>query len=118
MNAHIFCIFIASFSFCYKTEERCVISKYGHLRLFNLPNLPLYRVLMKTKAVNVLSRNDPLIDFYFNLQKLHARAIYDNIADSPEELAFKKGDILNVIEQDPDGLIGWWLCTLRGRQVI
>lgn len=49
-------------------------------------------------------------------KKLHARAIYDNIADSPEELAFKKGDILNVIEQDPDGLIGWWLCTLRGRQ--
>lgn len=46
-----------------------------------------------------------------------AKAVYDNIAESTDELAFKRGDILNVIEQDTDGLEGWWLCSLRGRQV-
>ena len=51
------------------------------------------------------------------MQKLYAKAIYDNIADSPDELAFKKGDVLTVIEQDTDGLKGWWLCCLRGREV-
>ncbi|XP_046807152.1 breast cancer anti-estrogen resistance protein 1 isoform X2 [Lucilia cuprina] len=50
------------------------------------------------------------------MKKLYAKALYDNIADSPDELAFRKGDILAVIEQDTDGLVGWWLCTLRGRQ--
>lgn len=52
-----------------------------------------------------------------SLQNVYAKAIYDNIAESPDELAFKRGDILAVIEQDTDGLDGWWLCTLRGRQV-
>lgn len=49
---------------------------------------------------------------------MYAKAIYDNIAESPDELAFKRGDLLMVVEQDTDGLKGWWLCTLRGRQVI
>lgn len=48
---------------------------------------------------------------------MYAKAIYDNIAECPDELAFKRGDLLTVIEQDTDGLEGWWLCTLRGRQV-
>ncbi|KAL4601594.1 enhancer of filamentation 1-like, partial [Arapaima gigas] len=47
-----------------------------------------------------------------------ARALYDNVPESPEELAFRKGDILMVIEQDTGGLQGWWLCTLHGRQGI
>lgn len=51
------------------------------------------------------------------LQTMYAKAIYDNIAECPDELAFKRGDLLTVIEQDTDGLEGWWLCTLRGRQV-
>lgn len=55
--------------------------------------------------------------FLHCLQKMYAKAIYENIAESPDELAFKRGDILQVIEQDTDGLDGWWLCTLRGRQV-
>lgn len=49
---------------------------------------------------------------------MYAKAIYENIAESPDELAFKRGDILTIIEQDTDGIEGWWLCTLRGRQVI
>lgn len=62
-----------------------------------------------------------LVSFSFSLgvsfQNVYAKAIYDNIAESPDELAFKRGDLLTVIEQDTDGLEGWWLCTLRGRQV-
>lgn len=46
-----------------------------------------------------------------------ARALYDNIAETPDELAFRKGDILTVLEQNTSGLEGWWLCMLRGRQV-
>ncbi|XP_026849722.1 breast cancer anti-estrogen resistance protein 1 [Drosophila persimilis] len=48
--------------------------------------------------------------------KLYAKAIYDNHADSPDELPFKKGDILTVIEQDTEGIQGWWLCALKNRQ--
>ncbi|XP_050421811.1 enhancer of filamentation 1 isoform X2 [Adelges cooleyi] len=47
-----------------------------------------------------------------------ARAMYDNIAETPDELAFKKDDILTVLEQNTAGLEGWWLCSLRGRQGI
>ncbi|XP_034016273.1 enhancer of filamentation 1 [Thalassophryne amazonica] len=52
------------------------------------------------------------------LQNLMAKALYDNVPESPEELAFRKGDILTVIEQNTGGLEGWWLCSLHGRQGI
>lgn len=44
--------------------------------------------------------------------------MFDNLADAPDELSFRKGDIITVLEQDVDGLIGWWLCSLHGRQGI
>uniref|UniRef100_A0A8C6UCU8 Embryonal Fyn-associated substrate n=1 Tax=Neogobius melanostomus TaxID=47308 RepID=A0A8C6UCU8_9GOBI len=47
-----------------------------------------------------------------------AKALFDNTAESPEELAFRKGDILMVLEQDQAGGPGWWLCSLHGRQGI
>ena len=47
-----------------------------------------------------------------------AKALFDNLADAPDELTFRKGDIVTVIERDVDGLIGWWLCLLHGRQGI
>jgi hypothetical protein len=53
----------------------------------------------------------------FVLQNCVARALYDNIAESPDELAFRKGDVLTVLEQNTGGIEGWWLCSLRGRQV-
>ena len=53
----------------------------------------------------------------FDLQNCVARALYDNIAETPDELAFRKGDVLTVLEQNTGGLEGWWLCSLRGRQV-
>lgn len=53
-----------------------------------------------------------------SLQNLMAKALYDNVPESPEELAFRKGDILTIIEQNTGGLEGWWLCSLHGRQGI
>ena len=47
-----------------------------------------------------------------------ARALYDTVPECAEELAFRKGDILTVIEQNTGGLEGWWLCSLHGRQGI
>lgn len=49
---------------------------------------------------------------------LMAKALYDNVPESPEELAFRKGDVLTVLEQNTGGLEGWWLCSLHGRQGI
>jgi enhancer-of-filamentation protein 1 len=49
------------------------------------------------------------------MQNVKAKAIYDNMAESVDELAFRRGDILDVVEQNADGLDGWWLCSLRGR---
>ncbi|XP_026870737.2 enhancer of filamentation 1 isoform X1 [Electrophorus electricus] len=51
-------------------------------------------------------------------QNLMAKALYDNVPETPEELEFHKGDILTVIEQNTGGLEGWWLCSLHGRQGI
>lgn len=56
--------------------------------------------------------------FLFFSQTVLAKALYDNAAESPEELAFRKGDILMVLEQEQDGGPGWWLCSLHGRQGI
>lgn len=47
-----------------------------------------------------------------------AKALFDNTAESPEELAFRKGDILMVLKQEQTGGPGWWLCSLHGRQGI
>ncbi|XP_056272095.1 breast cancer anti-estrogen resistance protein 1 isoform X1 [Pseudoliparis swirei] len=47
-----------------------------------------------------------------------AKALYDNVAESSDELSFRKGDIMTVLERDAQGLDGWWLCSLHGRQGI
>ncbi|KAM9717057.1 LOW QUALITY PROTEIN: embryonal Fyn-associated substrate [Menidia menidia] len=47
-----------------------------------------------------------------------AKALFDNTAESPEELAFRKGDILMVLEREQSSGSGWWLCSLHGRQGI
>lgn len=54
----------------------------------------------------------------FFLQNILAKALYDNVAESPDELSFRKGDIMTVLERDTQGLDGWWLCSLHGRQGI
>nr|XP_015815590.2 cas scaffolding protein family member 4 isoform X1 [Nothobranchius furzeri] len=44
-----------------------------------------------------------------------AKALYDNTAECPDELAFKKGDIIIVMDQNVDGTDGWWICSLHGQ---
>ncbi|CAD6196003.1 unnamed protein product [Caenorhabditis auriculariae] len=56
------------------------------------------------------------------LQVCFAEAIYTNVAEYPEELAFERGDVLRVLSKNPgiDGISeGWWLCVDRkGRKGV
>ncbi|KAM3609122.1 uncharacterized protein V6R79_009968 [Siganus canaliculatus] len=53
-----------------------------------------------------------------NYLNVLAKALYDNVAETKDELSFRKGDIMTVLERDTQGLDGWWLCSLHGRQGI
>ncbi|XP_042361663.1 cas scaffolding protein family member 4 isoform X2 [Plectropomus leopardus] len=44
-----------------------------------------------------------------------AKALYDNTAECADELAFRKGDIVMVLNQNVAGTSGWWMCSLYGR---
>lgn len=50
------------------------------------------------------------------LQVLLARAVYDNHPDCADELAFSRGDILTIVEQNVPESEGWWKCMLHGKQ--
>ncbi|XP_076124304.1 cas scaffolding protein family member 4 [Alosa pseudoharengus] len=50
------------------------------------------------------------------MENVLAKALYDNTAECSDELAFRKGDILTVMDQNVAGSIGWWKCSLHGRQ--
>uniref|UniRef100_A0A8C9NRX1 Cas scaffold protein family member 4 n=1 Tax=Serinus canaria TaxID=9135 RepID=A0A8C9NRX1_SERCA len=43
-----------------------------------------------------------------------AKALYDNKAECSDELAFRRGDIVTVLEQHVAGSQGWWRCSLHG----
>ncbi|XP_041811828.1 cas scaffolding protein family member 4 [Chelmon rostratus] len=45
-----------------------------------------------------------------------AKALYDNTAERADELAFRKGDIVTVLDQNVAGTSGWWKCSLYGRR--
>ncbi|XP_066091298.1 cas scaffolding protein family member 4 [Saccopteryx bilineata] len=47
---------------------------------------------------------------------LLAKALYDNYPDCSDELAFCRGDILTILEQNVPESEGWWKCLLHGRQ--
>uniref|UniRef100_A0A8C8BGP7 Cas scaffolding protein family member 4 n=1 Tax=Otus sunia TaxID=257818 RepID=A0A8C8BGP7_9STRI len=53
---------------------------------------------------------------FSSLQNTLAKALYDNKAECSDELAFRKGDILTVLDQNLIGSEGWWKCSLHGRQ--
>ncbi|CAH8827249.1 unnamed protein product [Trichobilharzia szidati] len=44
-----------------------------------------------------------------------ARAIYDNLSENPTELNFSRGDLVTVLDRNPSGLKGWWVCSIRGQ---
>ncbi|XP_051967765.1 cas scaffolding protein family member 4-like isoform X2 [Xyrauchen texanus] len=50
------------------------------------------------------------------METLFAEALFDNIADSGDELAFRKGDIIVVLDSNVAGNTGWWKCSLHGCQ--
>lgn len=54
----------------------------------------------------ILTNNYKIFCCPFTLQNCLAKALYDNHAESPEELEFQKGDMLTVLEQNPNGLQG------------
>ncbi|XP_074066404.1 cas scaffolding protein family member 4 isoform X2 [Macrotis lagotis] len=49
-------------------------------------------------------------------QCLLAKALYDNHAECADELAFRRGDILTILEKNIPESEGWWKCSLHGRQ--
>jgi hypothetical protein len=44
-----------------------------------------------------------------------AVALYNNDVDDEDELEFRKGDLLTVLIENPNGLHGWWLCEHKGK---
>ncbi|XP_073990430.1 serine_rich_CAS and FAT-like_CAS_C domain-containing protein p130CAS [Rhodnius prolixus] len=45
-------------------------------------------------------------------------ALYDNVADSFDELSFKTGDVLLLVEQESVGHEGWIVCSIKGKKGI
>ncbi|XP_026999807.2 cas scaffolding protein family member 4 isoform X1 [Tachysurus fulvidraco] len=50
------------------------------------------------------------------METILAKALYDNTAESPDELAFYKDDVVVVIEKTVEGSVGWWKCSLNGQE--
>ena len=48
------------------------------------------------------------------LQVILARARYDNVAETKDELSFSQGDIVSVMQTDT-GMDNWWLCQTGGK---
>uniref|UniRef100_A0A8D0HLD3 Embryonal Fyn-associated substrate n=1 Tax=Sphenodon punctatus TaxID=8508 RepID=A0A8D0HLD3_SPHPU len=46
------------------------------------------------------------------------RALYDNVAECPDELSFRKGDLMVLLQAEGPALAGWHLCSLHGQQGI
>ena len=47
--------------------------------------------------------------------QLLAKARYNNVAESQDELSFRQGDIVTVVQKDFNNQVDWWLCELRGK---
>ena len=47
-----------------------------------------------------------------------AKALYNNDSEADDELSFKKGDVITVLETDFEGMAGWWLCCLGDKQGV
>ncbi|XP_028410016.1 breast cancer anti-estrogen resistance protein 1-like isoform X2 [Dendronephthya gigantea] len=47
-----------------------------------------------------------------------AKALYSNDSEADDELSFRKGDVITVLETDFEGMEGWWLCSLGDKQGV
>lgn len=75
------------------------------------PDVPKWEVPVQwllAVVITMLSSSRP--------QTRLAKALYDNHADCSDELAFCRGDILTILEQNVPESEGWWKCLLHGRQ--
>ncbi|KAJ7994408.1 hypothetical protein DPEC_G00248970 [Dallia pectoralis] len=50
------------------------------------------------------------------MEKVLAKALYDNKAECSDELGFRRGDVLTVLQQEVDSSSGWWICSLYGQR--
>ena len=54
-----------------------------------------------------------LLIIYFKIRGIsQCRGLFDYNTDDPNELSFKQGDIITVLQKDPSG---WWQGELNGR---
>ncbi|XP_066558631.1 cas scaffolding protein family member 4 isoform X2 [Amia ocellicauda] len=95
-------------------QSRGQSSHSGPARTDTGPGLTLPCKAVMFKPVMWESWLDSL--FTKRIKNLLAKALYDNLAECSDELAFRKGDILTVIEQNVTGSHGWWKCSLHGQQ--
>lgn len=58
----------------------------------------------------------PLKTRQTKMERNLAKALYDNMAECSDELAFRKGDVVTVMDKNVVGSSGWWMCSLYGRQ--
>lgn len=64
---------------------------------------------------HLLSHGDCIAFFYLLEIMQLAVALYNNDVDDEDELEFRKGDVLTVLIENPNGLHGWWLCEHKGK---
>jgi len=46
---------------------------------------------------------------------LLAKARYNNLSETEDELSFRQGDVVTVLKKDFNQQRDWWLCELRGK---
>lgn len=119
-------ILSAGLQSCLVTHRPIILVTQGHC-LFEansktaLPSVGLLHCVSLSLHVffwpELVLKDQSLISSVFCfLQTLFARALFDNTAETEDELAFRKGEIITVLERNVVGSIGWWKCSLHGRQ--
>ena len=72
-------------------------------------------LLHKPTYTPIPSSSSPLQASSPSAGTLLARARYNNLAETADELSFRQGDIVTVLEKDFNRQVDWWLCEMRGK---
>jgi enhancer-of-filamentation protein 1 len=72
-------------------------------------------MITSVRVKNMYIDTDRLSFFYLFKKMQLAIALYNNDVDDEDELEFRKGDVLTVLIENPNGLNGWWLCEHKGK---